>query len=689
MKLSVALLSIFCFQPLLAQNFWQPLTTPYAGTVLCIGHSSDDILYAGTESNGLYSSTDDGESWRFIGLSDNPVTAIAVTYKGYIFTYQPSVGIRRSTDGGSIWTIKNTGIENILVHKIISDGRNYLFAATDAGCYRSTDNGGHWVPVNAGLTNIRLSDITVNVNEYLYASSYRGGIFTSTDAGNGWTQINYGLTSGSILSITVDLFGNVYAGADGNGIYQTSDMGSNWYQIYFDGTWPLLTIDQHQNLYAVDDFNETFYTSNNGVTWLNFATDTLHTTINAINSNTTGSVFLGTTSRGIFRAASQNDSWTPKGLPAINGTSFLETSTGKLLMTTSNGFTTGGGGFISSDHGNTWKTTSLRGIGLSSLIKLTGSNIIASGQGGVYQSTNNGSSWVQHSTPGQITAIAAGNNNYLFASFNSTGVYYSSDEGATWLPGGLDTHTINSIASDSTGAVYACTADGLFRSPGADTNWVQIPIDPTETNTFAFKRIGTRLIAATSDGIFYSDNNGVSWTSSISSSLARSVRKFATFYHRDIFAATSVGVLRSFDQGSTWDHITFGLESMNCFSIGIDNDGYLYTGTPDGGTYRSMDHLLEVGNLTAGIPGTFHLYQNFPNPFNPSTRIRYDLTQRGHVSIKLYDELGRELQTLVNEVKNAGSYTVEVKAEELSSGVYFYRIISGNNTSVQKMVIVR
>lgn len=91
------------------------------------------------------------------------------------------------------------------------------------------------------------------------------------------------------------------------------------------------------------------------------------------------------------------------------------------------------------------------------------------------------------------------------------------------------------------------------------------------------------------------------------------------------------------------------------------------------------------------IPGSFALMQNYPNPFNPETVIGYQLPAAGFVTLKIYDVLGKEVATLVNEFKQAGSYNVQLLADSyrLSSGIYFYRITAGNNTAVKKMVVMK
>ena len=83
------------------------------------------------------------------------------------------------------------------------------------------------------------------------------------------------------------------------------------------------------------------------------------------------------------------------------------------------------------------------------------------------------------------------------------------------------------------------------------------------------------------------------------------------------------------------------------------------------------------------------LSQNYPNPFNPTTVISYQLPVSNHVSLKVYDVLGREVVTLVNEVKEAGNYEVKFDASKLSSGIYFYSIKSGEYRAVKKMSLIK
>ena len=89
------------------------------------------------------------------------------------------------------------------------------------------------------------------------------------------------------------------------------------------------------------------------------------------------------------------------------------------------------------------------------------------------------------------------------------------------------------------------------------------------------------------------------------------------------------------------------------------------------------------------VPTKYSLSQNYPNPFNPVTRINFDISKQGLVMLKVYDILGREVKTLVNEIKSSGKYSVDFNGMELSSGVYFYRLESNGFTDIKRMLMIK
>ncbi len=85
----------------------------------------------------------------------------------------------------------------------------------------------------------------------------------------------------------------------------------------------------------------------------------------------------------------------------------------------------------------------------------------------------------------------------------------------------------------------------------------------------------------------------------------------------------------------------------------------------------------------------FNLSQNYPNPFNPTTNISYSIAHSAFVMLKIYDVLGKEVASLVNEEKSPGTHTINFNAQNLSSGVYYYRIKAGSFSETRKMILLR
>ncbi|MCB0731991.1 MAG: T9SS type A sorting domain-containing protein [Ignavibacteriae bacterium] len=112
---------------------------------------------------------------------------------------------------------------------------------------------------------------------------------------------------------------------------------------------------------------------------------------------------------------------------------------------------------------------------------------------------------------------------------------------------------------------------------------------------------------------------------------------------------------------------------------------------------RGINYLTSISNQ-GKIPVKFELFQNYPNPFNPTTIIKYQIphpsadgvkSEISNVKLVVYDVLGREIATLVNEKQSPGNYEVEFDGSDLTSGIYFYKISSGSYTEVKKMILLK
>ncbi|HQY53396.1 MAG TPA: T9SS type A sorting domain-containing protein, partial [Ignavibacteria bacterium] len=103
----------------------------------------------------------------------------------------------------------------------------------------------------------------------------------------------------------------------------------------------------------------------------------------------------------------------------------------------------------------------------------------------------------------------------------------------------------------------------------------------------------------------------------------------------------------------------------------------------------NFEYFNLSNEVNIGVPAAYELSQNYPNPFNPSTSISFNIPTDGIVSLKLFDMSGKEVSTLVNEVKTAGYYSVNFNAANLTSGIYFYELRADNFSAVKKMMLVK
>jgi len=99
--------------------------------------------------------------------------------------------------------------------------------------------------------------------------------------------------------------------------------------------------------------------------------------------------------------------------------------------------------------------------------------------------------------------------------------------------------------------------------------------------------------------------------------------------------------------------------------------------------------IVNVESTNSNTPDDFSLSQNYPNPFNPTTSLQYAIGSRQYITLKIFDLLGREVTTLVNEEKPAGEYEIEFDAANLPSGIYFYQLQGGAFVETKKMILLK
>ncbi|HEY9166163.1 MAG TPA: T9SS type A sorting domain-containing protein [Candidatus Kryptonia bacterium] len=284
----------------------------------------------------------------------------------------------------------------------------------------------------------------------------------------------------------------------------------------------------------------------------------------------------------------------------------------------------------------------------------------------------------------------------------------STDGGNSW----------SSVASDTVGGFYFVDASNgwslipsnsqdsslLFRrTTNGGANWVTQYTDksPGSINAVQFTDLNNGWAVGGNAKILRTTDGGASWTSITNTGIApQSNSKCLFFLNADTgWIGTNDGIqdqgpdrviLHTTNGGSSWT-VSYRDKNNNSaiFSIFfLDANNGWFTGdygvighTTNGGTGVVSDKSI--------TPSIFSLGQNYPNPFNPSTVIGYQLSAVSHVTLKIYDVLGREVKTLVSERQAAGSHSVTFDAGGLPSGVYFYRLQAGSFNAIQKLLLLK
>jgi hypothetical protein len=283
------------------------------------------------------------------------------------------------------------------------------------------------------------------------------------------------------------------------------------------------------------------------------------------------------------------------------------------------------------------------------------------------------------------------------------GLRISRDAGLTWFPDiyhyrifysysfmRIDEATGAKIYADGNNAVYVTADTGNTKRSIFDFNNERYVSDLLAWNDTLVIAAGKYQGNFTADyGILWSPDGGATWTQALrNQNISRLCRD--PLHHLSLYASGEKGIYSSGDGGQTWSLYNNTLPSSRITDIVKDPfSDTLYVATSDAAVFRVYESVVGVEDISSSLPTRFRLYQNCPNPFNPSTTISYDLPVRSHVTLRIFNVLGQEVATLVNGEVGPGKHEVGWNAQRLASGVYAYRLNAGSFVETKKMVLSR
>jgi len=340
--------------------------------------------------------------------------------------------------------------------------------------------------------------------------------------------------------------------------------------------------------------------------------------------------------------------------------------------------------YLSSDNGNNWTTA---GTGLYNRIVFSltnfGGYLYAGTDLGVWRTSNNGAYWSVTSINNNTVYSLAANQSRVFAGLHLSGLFYSSG-GTGWFISSLGVTDIRAITLNGNFILAGAGSNaGVHVSNNNGNNWTASSLN--NKSVYALALNGSRAYAGTGSGIYRSVDSGYTWTqTSVNNELIQSLAVIG----ENVFAGSETnGVYFSSNNGTNWSMINDGLGSMGIYSLYIFNN-YIFAGASANGVYRRP--LGELTGITAEeTPRRFSLSQNYPNPFNSSSKISFEIAKQGGVKLEVFDITGKKLMTLVNRTLTPGLYEEYFDGSQLTSGVYFYKLVANNFAETKKMLIVK
>ena len=697
---------------------WQLDTSGLNGTkIQDINLDTAQYVYAATD-NGLFIQNPDSNVWQKVGsfTQATSLSAVFVDRENRIAVAGSGNGLYLSTDNGSSWSTDASGLGSNQVGLIADDTYQNLYVTASPSMfssghiYESPGGTGAWQIADTSISrivgNTSFQNMQINAisGDSVLVVGTSFGVFLSTDQGTTWTMNNTGIKAENISGIARTGSGKILL-SSALGIFSNSPPDTTWSKTYpqntYEGQLPLYT-DGLGNIYTLDP--QIFLLSGNGAETIvkstdggvNWSLDTVG--LAAVNN---GLFYVDETGGEHYGGGNQYfgtnpDLWTKphNGSWTIDTMGFPTQSSNYVLSMTSdrNGYLYISGNLSGNKvmrraiGGGSWTVDT---AGISAGVSLFGS-LVAGTNGDVYGTVGafnytgimrrSGGSWSTVALPPEVgssyvTAISVDTTEILFAAFVDNnnigrGVYWTNDNGGSWTLSGLDSVNVSSLVSfgDSTYALTSTSGAFLVSSPS-----VPLPIQ-----------------MASLKAVVKNSDVAIQW------STITETNDLGFNIERSILSPEITSVTNKSQLSQVWK--TAGFVKGAGTSFAPRQYSFVDHNLPDGHFEYRIKQLDNNGSFRysaivkadVGLaPAVYSLDQNYPNPFNPTTMIKFSIAKLSIVNLKIYDLLGREVETLVDGPMEEGIHEVTFHATSLASGIYFYRLKAGTFTATKKLLLLK
>jgi len=691
--------------------FWQnPL--PQGNNLFDIQVIDSEIAYSCGDCGTILKTTNQGNNWIIIksdqGYSSNSLNFIN-SNTGFIVNTKIESNvivpiwlskITKTTNGGFDWNTIAL-LHNTLIHNIEFCGKDtgYLFGEenfsdySDGIIYKTIDGGANWFRCYTGL----------HINESYFLNSLTGyacgnSIYITTDGGINWTQQYSGnnvYNSITFINIStgfaVGYLWHFPPNPNEPKIWKTTNGGIYWSEsntvnnIYFE---KIKFINENTGL--VSGSNNLYKTTNIGLNWINVTPPNMKS--KSIDFVSTGTGFIVGDRGLILKSQDYGNNWIDL---------FPSLRTGGLIIVRfwnkNIGYATDDARYIykTTNGGQTWLIQKEQiSLPFYDLAIIDSNNVYAAGGDTEFRSlimktTNGGNDWITlNSTFGKpITSISFINNNTGYLSGEGY-LIKTTNGGNTFIDCTPVSYSYKiCFVNKDTGYVGGYT--NIYKTTDGAVTWITQP--GFIVTAIYFLNSDTGFSAEYDNVIKKTTNGGLMWSTKYIGTGGVRIHDIKFLNNNIGYAVGDKGtILMSTNEGENW-YLQPSPSDYRFSSISmVDNDisyiggiGSVILCSTNGGNPVGIE---QVENY---IPTLFSISQNYPNPFNPVTHLEFGISDLGFVSLKVYDILGKEVKTLVKEIKPAGNYRVEFDGSNFASGVYFYRLESGDFVQTKRMVLIK